>query len=335
MHALTLTQLKTPLVLEERPAVACGPGQVVVRVKAAALNRRDYWITQGLYPGVNPPVVLGSDASGIVDRAGDERGESWIGRSVILDPGLNWGDQAAAQSSQFTILGVPHDGTFATEVAVELSQLHDQPPHLDCNQAAALPLAGVTAYRAVFTQGGLQPGETVLITGIGGGVAVFALQFAVAAGADVWVTSSSPQKISRAVELGASGGFDYTDAEWTNQYSAAADSPALIIDGAGGPGYGDLIQLAAPGGRIVSYGATAGPPQKLALAKVFWKQLRLQGSTMGSPDDFTRMVQFVNQHQVKPIVDSITPLQDGNEALSAMEASPQFGKFVLSMESAD
>lgn len=333
MKALTLKELKAPLQLEDRENLSPGPNEVVVRLKAAALNRRDYWITQGMYPGIDPPVVLGSDGAGIVTKTGSALGNFWEGREVILNPGLNWGDEPAAQSDEFSILGLPRDGTFATEVAVPATQLHAKPSHLSWNEAAALPLSGVTAYRAVFSQGGLLRGQTILITGIGGGVATFAMQFAVAAGAEVWVTSSSPEKIQRAVAGGAKGGFNYKDEGWAKELSQTAAAPHVIIDSAGGRGYDALLKLAAPGGRIINYGATAGPPEKLDLFKVFWKQLRLQGSTMGSPDDFAAMLKFVAEKSIVPIVDTVMPLEDGNQAIAQMKSAPQFGKYVLSIES--
>ncbi|MCG8653399.1 MAG: zinc-binding dehydrogenase [Pirellulales bacterium] len=332
MKALTLTALKEPLQLQERPDLQPGPDEVVVQLRAAAVNRRDYWITQGLYPGIKLPVVLGSDGSGVVIKTGAELGNFWQGREVILNPGLHWGEESAFQSDRFSILGLPQDGTFATQVVVAASQLRDKPDHLDWFQAAALPLAGVTAWRALFTQGNLQAGESVLITGIGGGVATLALQFAVAAGANVWVTSSSPEKIAQATELGARGGFNYAQPDWVRQMENAAGAPHLIIDGAGGPGYQSLLQLAAPGGRIVNYGATAGRPENVDLFKVFWKQLRLQGSTMGSPQDFASMLEFVNEKRLAPIVDEVTPLAEGDAVVQRMKSSPQFGKCVLSMD---
>ena len=329
MKALVLTAIKTPLEPQDRSPLDPQAGEVVIQLKAAALNRRDYWITQGMYPGINPPVVLGSDGAGVVVKCGAGVDERWQGREVIADPGFGWGADSAAQANDFTILGVPRDGTFAEEVVVPVEQLHDKPNHLDFAHAAALPLAGVTAYRALFTQGELKAGESVLISGVGGGVATLATQFALAAGATVQVTSSSQTKIDRAVELGASGGLCYTDIDWRKQWSGAP--PNLIIDSAGGSGYADLIQLAAPGARIVSYGATQGVPEKLDLFKVFWKQLRLIGSTMGSPADFAAMLNFAGQHKIEPVIDQVYPLESANEALAAMQSSPQFGKYVLSM----
>ena len=331
MKALTLKAIHQPLELEERMPLNAAPGEVVVQLKSASLNRRDYFITQGLYPGIKPPVVLGSDGSGVVTQIGDAVDASWIGKEVIINPGLDWGSNQTSQSNDFNILGLPRDGTFATEVTVPATQLHEKPRQMTWHEAAALPLAGVTAYRALFSQGGLRGGETVLITGIGGGVATFALQFAVAAGAKAWVTSSSPEKISRAIALGAEGGFNYREEGWSKELAKQVGSPNLIIDSAGGSGYGALINLAAPGGRIVNYGATVGPPEKLDLFKVFWKQLRLQGSTMGSPKDFADMLAFVEQNGVKPIIDATFPLAEGNQAIEAMKVSPQFGKYVLEL----
>ncbi|MEO8498344.1 MAG: zinc-binding dehydrogenase [Planctomycetota bacterium] len=326
MKALVLTELKHPLQLEQRDELVPGPGEAVVALKASALNRRDYWITQGMYPGIQLPVVLGSDGAGVVMHVGDGVSQDLLQREVIINPGWDWGGFEAAQSDAFRILGMPDDGTFADEVKVPAEYLADKPQHLDWHEAAALPLAGVTAYRAVFTQGRLQPGERVLISGVGGGVATFALQYALAAGASVVVTSSSAEKIERAIQLGASAGFNYTAEGWHNQLLKEQGPVDLVIDSAGGDGYANLIDVAAPGGRIVNYGATAGPPKKLDLFKIFWKQLHLIGSTMGSPDDFAAMLAFVNQHKIKPVVDEVFSLVDGNEAIERMKNSRQFGR---------
>lgn len=331
MKALVLQETHQPLALEERPRLEPGHGEAVVTLKAAALNRRDYWITQGLYPGIKSGVILGSDGAGIVSRTGEGVDPAWEGEEVILNPSLNWGERQEAFGDDFSILGLPVDGTFATEILIPATQLHEKPKHLNWEEAAALPLAGLTAYRALFTQGGLQKGETVLITGAGGGVSTFLIQYAVAAGAEVWVNSSSREKIDRAVSLGAEGGFLYTEEEWPQQLLNASGAPSLIVDSAAGPTYDTLIDLVEMGGRIVNFGATLGPPDKLEMRKVFWKQLRLQGSTMGSPVDFEGMVQFNQVHKLKPVVDSTYPLEEGNDAIALMKTSPQFGKLVLSI----
>jgi zinc-binding alcohol dehydrogenase/oxidoreductase len=329
MQAVVFSAVGQAMTCQERPELEPKEGQVIVELRAAALNRRDYWITQGLYPGIKTPVVLGSDGSGIVTQTGLGVSESWLGREVILYPGIDWGDNEAVQGPAFRVLGMPDDGTFATSVAVPVGLLFDKPRHLGWQEAAALPLAGVTAYRAVAVQGKVQPGQRVLITGVGGGVATFALQFAVAAEAQVWVTSASPRKIQHAVSLGALGGFDYRRAGWHRELLEQSGPMDLIVDSAGGAGYHDLVESAAPGGRIVSCGATTGRAPELDLFKVFWKQLRLIGSTLGSPHDFAAMLEVVNRYQVHPVVDQVFSLDDAPAAVAHMADWPQFGKLVL------
>ncbi|MFI4876421.1 MAG: zinc-binding alcohol dehydrogenase family protein [Blastopirellula sp. JB062] len=329
MKSAVLQTLDSPLTIESRDDLTASDREVVVQLNAASLNRRDYWITQGMYPGIQLPMTLGSDGAGVVSEVNDSPAASWLGREVIINPAWNWGENAAAQSDAFQILGMPINGTFATQVLVPSQYLHEKPSHLDFVQAAALPLAGLTAYRAVFTQGRLQAGEKVLISGIGGGVATFAMQYALAAGAEVIVTSSSAEKIASAVRHGAAYGYDYNAADWVSEATKQFGPANLIIDSAGGAGYRNLLDLAAPGGRIVNYGATAGPPSKLDMFKLFWKQLHLIGTTMGSPDDFAAMLQFVSDHQIVPIVDETLPLSAVNEALAKMRRSTQFGKITL------
>ncbi len=320
MKALRLNAPQAPLKTENIPAPQAIPGKTVVHLRAAAFNRRDFWITQGLYPNVQTPVTLGSDGAGVVASTGQE---------VILNPGLGWGNRQAAQSPDFSILGMPTDGTFAEQVVVPQTNVHPKPNHLNWAEAAALPLAGLTAYRALVSQGGLQPVDTVLISGVGGGVATFALQFAVAIGAKTLVTSSSTEKIEKAKRLGATDGYDYRDENWVQKLTEAHGPVDLIIDSAGGEGYARLIDAAAFGGRIVNYGATTGPPKQLDLFKVFWKQLHLIGSTMGSPDDFTAMLELVKQKTIKPIIDRTFRFDQANEALELLSKHGQFGKLVL------
>ena len=329
MKALVLRQLKTPLELAEQPAPDPADGEVVVRLKAAALNRRDFWIAQGLYPGIRLPVILGSDGAGIVSRIGNSVPHHWSNQDVIINPGLHWGEDQRMQGPDFHILGMPQAGTFADEVGVPATSLHPKPEHLDWHEAAALPLSGVTAYRDLFTQGAVAHGENVLVSGIGGGVATYVLLFAKAAGAKVFVTSSSPDKLRQAIELGAVAGYDYRREGWAKQLRSDHGAVDLIIDSAGGPGYASLVDVASPGGRIVNYGATSGPAAEFDLLKVFWKQLRITGSTMGSPNDFQRMLDLVNQHKIRPVIDQVLPLKEGNEALERLRASEQFGNIVL------
>ncbi len=327
MRAIQLTavnQLQVAEVLAPVPAA----GEVVVAIRAAALNHRDIWIKLGQYAGLKWPCTPGSDGAGVVTAVGEGVDAAWVGREIIINPGFDWGVNEHAQGAKFTILGLPRAGTLAEQVAVPAAQLAPKPAHFTWEEAAALPLAGLTAYRALFSRAQLRAGERVLVTGIGGGVALFALQFAIAAGAEVWVTSSSAAKVQRAVVLGAKGGFLYTDAGWT---AAAKANGAfdVIVDSAGGEGFETLLDMAASGGRIVFFGATRGNPPELAMRKIFWRQLSLLGTTMGSPADWGAMSAFVGLHRLVPVVSEVLPLERAAEAFDLMERGRQFGKIVV------
>lgn len=331
MKATVLLEVKKPVVVRESPDLVAAPGQAVVRLKAAALNHRDLWTQLGLYPNIKLPIILGSDGTGTVESVGDHADQAWVGREVIINPSLDWGDDPRAQGPKFRILGLPDNGTFAEQVAIPVTNLSPKPAHLSWEQAAALPLAGLTAWRALFTRARLKAGERVLITGVGGGAALFALQFAVAAGAQVWVTSGSNEKLARAKTLGAAGGVNYRDADWAPAIEKLAGRFDAIVDSAGGEGFAKLIDLASPGGRIVFFGATAGNPKALDLRKCFFRQINLLGTTMGSPADFAGMTKFAERHKTVPVVDRVFPLDETDAALRHMEAGAQFGKIVLAV----
>jgi NADPH:quinone reductase-like Zn-dependent oxidoreductase len=251
---------------------------------------------------------------------------------VIIDPAMNWGHEPGFQSpTDFKILGLPDDGTLAEYVVAPLANLVVKPAHLSFEEAACLPIAGVTAYRGLMTRAELQAGERVLITGCGGGVALFALQFAVAAGARVYVTSGSDDKIARAVAMGAVGGVNYNRSDWVAGLRAQAEAFDVIIDGAGGDGVNELFDLATPGGRVVFYGATRGNPGSVVLRRVFWKQLNVLGSTMGNPEDFAEMIEFVTRFHLRPVVDRVFAMEDGEAAFRHMDDGAQFGKIVIKM----
>ena len=330
MRAIQLTAVNQ-LEVREVPDPVPGPGEVVVKIAAAALNHRDVWIKLGQYAGLKFPCIPGSDGVGeVVAAATDVEAGEWVGRRVVINPSFGWGMSEAAQGEAFSILGLPRDGTLAEKIAVPVGQLSLAPAHLSDVEAAALPLAGLTAWRAVMSRAQVKGGERVLIGGIGGGTALFALQFAIAAGAETWVTSSSGEKIARAVALGAKGGFDYTNPGWAESARAEAGGFFdVIIDSAGGPGFESLIDLAAPGGRIAFFGATRGNPNVLPMRKIFWRQLSLLGTTMGSPHDWAAMLAAVERHQVRPIVSEAFPFTRAAEAFDLMERGGQFGKIVL------
>lgn len=329
MQAIVLEGLHQPMKLKQVPTPTLAGPEALVQVHAAALNHRDLWIQQGQYAGIKYPAILGSDGAGVVTDIGTNVDPSWVGKEVIINPSHHWGDNPKAQGKAFKILGLPEAGTFAQYVKVPAQYLTEKPAHLSFGEAAALPLAGLTAYRSLFTRAGLVAGENVLITGVGGGAALFALQFALAFGATGYVTSGSEAKIKRAKELGAAGGVLYTQLDWVKQLQTLSGGFDVIVDSAAGEGFGGLVDLARPGGRIVFFGGTKGTITSLTPQKIFWKQLSILGSTMGTEQDFSDMMAFVNQHQLKPVVDQIFPWQHVEQALQRMENTEQFGKIVL------
>jgi len=330
MKAIVLESADKPVALKEVDKPTLQPGEALVKLKAAALNRRDYWITIGKYAGIKYPAILGSDGAGIVYEVGDDKDKYLLDNEVIINPGCGWGDDEHFQSNDFKILGLPDDGTFAEYVKVGVDQLFPKPAHLNWEQAAALPLAGLTAYRALVIKGRAKKGEKVLITGVGSGTGTFALQWAVAAGCKVFVTSGSGEKIDRAKKLGASAGVNYKAQDWAEQLLHLSGGFDIIIDSALGDGFAKLPDLCNPGGRIVIFGGTAGNIPQLNGRKIFWRQLQIIGTMMGSPADFKAMVDFLNRHQVVPVTDEVFALADAAKAIAKMEHSTQFGKIVLS-----
>lgn len=331
MKALVLTSKEDGVVFNpDYPKPIAGPGEVLVKIKAAALNHRDVWITKGMYAGIKYPTVLGSDGVGEVVAAGDGADDGLVGQEVIINPNVGWGDNPRHQLRSYSILGLPKDGTLAEYVVVDADRVRAKPSHLLVEQAAALPLAGMTAWRALFGRAGLQPHEKVLISGVGGGVALFALQFAVAAGAQVFVTSGSDEKIARTIAMGAKAGANYKEEGWQKAFAKAHGEMDVIVDSAGGNGFAALVDLVAFGGRIVFYGGGQGNINNLNPQKLFWKQASILGSTMGSDQEFHAMVDFVEKHKLTPVVDSVYALEEGAAAFEHMARGAQFGKIVIS-----
>lgn len=332
MKAIILHDKEQPLVLAEAETPVPAAGEVLVKVKAAAFNHRDLWIQKGQYAGLRYPITPGSDGAGIVSTLGEGVDASWSGKEVIINPGFNWGDDPAFHSRSFKILGLPDNGTFAEYVKVPVSSLYHKPSYLSWQEAAAIPLAGLTGYRALFTKGNLAADNKVLITGIGGGVALLTMQMALAAGAEVYVTSGSDEKIEKAVKLGATLGVNYTISGWHKLFQSAVDGFDVIIDSAAGDGFKNLVDLAKPGGRIVFYGGTQGAITLLNPQKIFWKQLQILGTTMGTPAEFEAMLALFQTHLVKPAIDTVFPMHEAEAAIRKMDHSSQFGKIVLTME---
>ena len=336
MKAIRLHELGGPenLVYEEVPEPEPGPGEVVVRLKNAALNRRDVFVTQGMYPGAKPdalPVTLGSDGSGEVAARGDGADGVAEGDEVVIHPSLYWGDNQRLPGKEYRILGLPEDGTYAQFVKVPAENVFPKPGHLSHEAAAAIPLAALTAYRALFTRGQLKEGETVLVPGIGGGVATFLVQMASAAGATVFVTSGSDEKIEKAKELGAEGGVNYNTDKWSKELRGMAGGVDLSVDSIGGEVFDALVTLAKPGGRVVSFGATAGPVPKLLMPKIFLKQIDILGTAMGSAQEFGEMLAFYEKHDLHPVINETFGLEDATAAMNHMEEGKGIGKIVLNI----
>jgi zinc-binding alcohol dehydrogenase/oxidoreductase len=321
MKALVLVGKDQALAYQDMEMPVLTEGGILVKLAAAALNHRDVWIQKGMYAGIKYPSILGSDGAGTTEN----------GQSVIINPSLKWGDNPRFQGKEYQILGLPTDGTFAEYISMPQENIVKMPEHLTFEQAAALPLAGLTAYRALFTRCQAKVGEKVLISGVGGGVALFALQLALAAGCEVWVTSSSEDKIAKAVSMGASGGFDYRTEGWSKSALATMGGFDCVIDGAAGSGFAELVKACQPGARLCFYGGTAGLLSGISPQVVFYKQLTIMGSTMGSSAEFDAMVAFVAAHKIVPIVDEVFALSDGNVAMKKMAEGKQFGKLVLKM----
>jgi NADPH:quinone reductase-like Zn-dependent oxidoreductase len=252
-----------------------------------------------------------------------------VGQEVILNPALDWGHSDKVQEPRFSILGLPRDGTLAEFVAIPATQLVPKPTHLSWEEAAALPLAGLTAYRAIFSRAAVKPHERILINGIGAGTALFALQFASAVGAVPCVTSSAPWKLERAHELGSKAGSLYNLPDWHVEFGKHHGPFDVVVDSAGGDGFETLIDLTASGGRIVFFGATCGNAPELPTRKLFWRQISLLGTTMGSPAEFLAMVEFVKTHAIKPVVSEVFDLDHVGAAFERMERGEQFGKLVV------
>jgi zinc-binding alcohol dehydrogenase/oxidoreductase len=260
---------------------------------------------------------------------GEEGDMSLIGRSVVINPSLEWGKDPNYQADSFKILGYPDNGTFASWIVISRKYIHDKPAHLTDKEAAAVPLSALTAYRALFTKARLRPGEKVLITGIGGGTALWLLQLAIAFQAKVYVTSSSKEKIEKAVSLGAVAGFDYKKTNWTDDAKKASRGFDVIIDSAAGPQFKNLLDVAAPGGRIALFGRTAGDIESIPPRYIFSKQLHIHGTMMGTRDEFLSMLDFIEKRNIKPVIDRTYPLAEINEAFERMKSGGQFGKIVL------
>jgi NADPH:quinone reductase-like Zn-dependent oxidoreductase len=299
---------------EDAPDPEPGPGEVLVRLRAASLNHLDLWVRKGL-PSVPKPRILGADGAGVREDTGEE---------VVINPGLEHGDR-------ITVVGEHRDGTHAELVSVPETNVYPLPDGLSFEEAAAFPLVFETAYRLLVTKAELREGEWVLLWGIGSGVGSAGLAIAKALGARALVTSSSDEKLDRARELGADAAVNHATGDVRAAVAEATGGAGVdvVLEHVGEATWQTSLQAARPGGRIVVCGATTGPNPPAALHRIWWKQLTVYGSTMGSKEDFEGAYELVASGRARPVVDSVFPLAEARAAHERLEAGRQFGKIVL------
>jgi zinc-binding alcohol dehydrogenase/oxidoreductase len=323
MHAVVMGEFGGPSVLrpEEFPDPPARPGWVTVALRASALNWHDVLVRQGRY-GSPLPHIIGADGAGVRTDTGEE---------VVVLPSLNWGDRDDAPSSRWEILGDRTPGTYAELVSVPADCLAAKPAGLSWAEAAALPLVGLTTYRALFVRGRLRSGESMLVVGAGGGIATMAVALAVAAGVGITVTSSSPDTIERAVSAGASGGVLHNETGWPGRAREMSPNNAgfdLVLDPVGR--WTESIGALRPGGRLVVLGANAAQTAHIDIRSFYFGQFDLLGTTMGSSRDFAGLLNMIDRCAVRaPVIDSEFPLDRAAQAHEHLEQGRTFGKCVL------
>jgi len=304
---------------EDAPDPVPGTGQVLIELRAASLNHLDVWIRKGL-PSVPKPRILGADGAGVV-VSGDGFAP---GDRVVINPGHDLGN------GKISVVGEHSDGTHAELIAVPRSQVYPLPDGIDFEAAAAFPLVFETAYRMLATKAQLQEDEWVLIWGTGGGVSTAALAIAKALGARVIVTSSSENKLARARELGADAIFNHqTDDVVAGVKDVTEGGAHVVVDNVGEATWKRSLDAARPNGRICVCGATTGPNPPANLHRIWWKQLTVFGSTMGSQADFEAVYELVKSGRAVPVVDKVFALSEAAAAHERLEAGDQLGKIVL------
>ncbi|UZJ76892.1 zinc-binding dehydrogenase [Fictibacillus sp. KU28468] len=297
-------------------------GEVRIKLVTAGLNHRDLFVMERHQPS-DPPLIIGSDGAGIVEAVGDGVNNVIVGDKVIINPGLGWKEKSDAPPEGFEILGLPFHGTFAEKVTVPAENAVPKPAHLTWEEAGVLSLAALTAYRALFTRGRLKEHQKVLIPGIGSGVATFLLQFAKAVNAEVYVTSRSEEKGQRARKLGAVQAINSNE-DWNRQLDN--QKMDLVIESVGAATFNKSLDQLRTGGTIVTFGASAGDQIQLDLRKFFYGQYSFFGTTMGSSEEFNEMIQFINKHKIRPIVDKMFDLNQFEHAFERLNKAEQFGK---------
>ena len=325
--------------IEEVPEPEYAEDEIVLKVHSAGLNHLDIWVRKGRSNlNLPKPHVLGSDAAGVVVAAGAKVTNVSVGDEVIVNPGLSCGNCEYCNRGQqsecitFGILGLTRHGTFAEQVAIPSRNVIPKPSHMSFNEAGAFVLAHLTAWRMLMTRAQLKPGQTVLIHGIGGGVALSALQLAKLSEAEVIVTSSSDAKLEHAAKIGADHIINYqavNDVAQKVKNITSGRGVDIIIDTVGAATWPIDFSAVRRGGKIVLCGVTSDAQAVTDLRTLYWNQLTILGSTMGSNEDLYQMLKAITQAKLKPVIDSVVKLENIKEATGKMEKAKQFGKIVL------
>jgi NADPH:quinone reductase-like Zn-dependent oxidoreductase len=302
-----------------------GPDEVLVALRAASLNHLDIWVRKGL-PSVPKPRILGADGAGVVAALGEGVRNFEVGDRVVVNPGIPHG-------SRITVIGEHTDGTYCELKAIPTAQLYPLDDSLTFEQAAAFPLTFETAFRMLLTKAGVREGESVLIWGIGGGVALAAFEICRTLGARSIVTSSSPEKLERARALGAYAAVDHGNDDVVQAVKDATEGKGadVVVETVGAATWERSLAAASQDGRIVVCGATSGHSPPARLYRLWWKQLVVYGSTMGMPSDFEGAYELVRSGRARVHVDSVYPLSEAAQAHERLESGAQFGKVVLSI----
>ncbi len=325
MKAIRIHEDGGPEVLryEDAPDPEPAANEVLIRLAAASLNHLDVWVRKGL-PSVPKPRILGADGAGVVEALGGEVSGFEPGQRVVINPGV-------ISNGRMHVVGEAMDGTHAELVAIPARNVYAIPDELSFEDAAAFPLVFETAYRMLVTRAHLQEGETVFVWGIGGGVATAALAIAKAHGARVIVTSSSEEKLARARELGADETIDHAteDVRARVKELTGGRGADVVLETVGAATWKTTLEVAATRGRIVLCGATTGPNPPAGLHRIWWKELDVLGSTMGSAEDFEAGLDLVTSGRARPVIDEVLPLSEARAAHERLEAGAQLGKIVL------
>lgn len=300
-------------------------GEVVVKLLTAGINRRDLGIPNRR-GNESEAVVLGSDGAGIIESIGDGVTTVAVGDEVIINPALRWEEKSDAPPEAFDILGMPDNGTFAEKIVISANQVEKKPEYLTWEEAGVLALAALTGYRALFTKGNLQEGETVFIPGAGSGVATYLITFAKNIGARVIVTSRSEEKREQALAIGADVALD-TNADW--EKALAGETIDLVIDSIGRATFNRSLAVLKKGGRFVVFGATTEDHIDLNIREFFYGQYQLLGTTMGSREELREMLAHIEKHKTRPVLDKVFTLDDAEAAFDYLKEGMQFGKVVF------